>query len=181
MRLQSNLYLIGLMGAGKTTAGRKLARLLCCEFIDTDHALEKRTGVSINHIFEVEGEHGFRERETKLLAEIAQNRNAGAVVSTGGGIILRESNRAMMRKSGTVVYLRASPELLWSRLKGSKKGGQARPLLNAPEPKSVIEQLLHERDPLYTAEADFIVDVRAESPDRMANRICTLLQKDENG
>ena len=64
MRLQSNLYLIGLMGAGKTTAGRKLARLLCCEFIDTDHALEKRTGVSINHIFEVEGEHGFRERET---------------------------------------------------------------------------------------------------------------------
>ena len=85
----------------------------------------------------------------------------------------------MMRKSGTVVYLRASPELLWSRLKGSKKGSQARPLLSAPEPKSVIEQLLHERDPLYTAEADFIVDVRAESPDRMANRIRALLQKDE--
>ena len=163
------------MGAGKTTVGRKLAGLLGCDFIDTDHALEEKTGVSVSHIFEVEGEQGFRKRESRLLAEIgrAGHADAGAVVATGGGIILKESNRRVMRKSGTVVYLRATPELLWSRLKNC----QSRPLLNASEPRNTIAELLEARAPLYTAEADFIVDARAESAVKMAAKIQALLQE----
>ncbi len=169
------------MGAGKTTIGRQLADLLHYPFIDTDHALEKRTGVSISHIFEIEGEHGFREREAKLLAELGDPRHeqsrqpsGGAVIATGGGIILRESNRQVMRKSGKVIYLRASAQLLWSRLQGNR----ARPLLNAPDPQSKITELLEARGPLYTAEADFIVDVGAEPASKMARRLQTLLQPD---
>ena len=163
------------MGAGKTTVGRKLAGLLGCDFIDTDHALEEKTGVSVSHIFEVEGEQGFRARESRLLAEIgrAGHAGAGAVVATGGGIILKESNRKVMRKSGTVVYLRATPELLWSRLKNC----QSRPLLSAAEPRNTIAELLEARGPLYTAEADFIVDARAESAVKMAAKIHALLQQ----
>ena len=175
--MQSNIYLIGPMGAGKTTVGRKLAGLLGCDFIDTDHALEEKTGVSVSHIFEVEGEQGFRARESRLLAEIGRaghaGTRAGAVVATGGGIILKESNRKVMRKSGTVVYLRATPELLWSRLKNC----QSRPLLSAAEPRNTIAELLEARGPLYTAEADFIVDARAESAVKMAAKIHALLQQ----
>ena len=179
--MQTNVYLIGLMGAGKTTVGRKLARLLRCDFIDTDHALEERTGVSVSHIFEIEGERGFREREAKLLAEVSmRERAAGAVIATGGGVVLTESNRRVMRRSGTVVYLRASAELLWERLKGS----QTRPLLSAPDPKSKIAQLLEARAPLYTAQADFIVDVGAdagaESAVKLANKIDDLLRHEHD-
>lgn len=171
--MQSNIYLIGPMGAGKTTVGRKLARLLECDFIDTDHALEQRTGVSVSHIFEIEGEQGFRARESRLLAEIgrAENPGGGAVVATGGGIILKESNRRVMQKSGTVVYLRASSELLWARLKNC----QSRPLLSASDPRNTIIQLLEARGPLYTAEANFTVDARAESAAKMAAKIHALL------
>ncbi len=165
------------MGAGKTTVGRKLARLLHCDFIDTDHALEERTGVSVSHIFEVEGEQGFREREARLLAEIGEaggGGGSGAVVATGGGVILSESNRRVMR-GGTVVYLRASPELLWERLKDC----QNRPLLSAPDPRSTITRLLEARGPLYAAEADFTVaiEARAESATGMAAKIHALLRE----
>ncbi len=163
------------MGAGKTTVGRKLAGLLGCDFIDTDHELEKRTGVSVSHIFELEGEHGFRGRESRLLAEIGRVENSdaggGVVVATGGGIILREDNRQVMRRTGTVVYLRASPELLWDRLKSS----QSRPLLGATDPKSTITKLLEQRGPLYVAEADITVDACAESAVKMATKVHTLL------
>lgn len=162
------------MGAGKTTVGRKLAGLLCYEFIDTDQALEARTGVSISHIFEIEGETGFREREAKVLAEVGAK--TASVVSTGGGIVLRASNRTVMRNSGTVIYLRASAELLWSRLKDS----HPRPLLNVPDPKSKIAQLLEARAPLYTAEADFVVDVCATSTAKIAREIHALLRPHEN-
>ena len=181
--MQGNIYLIGPMGAGKTTVGRKLAYLLCCDFIDTDEALEKKTGVSVSHIFEIEGEQGFRERESRLLAEIGADAtgantgsNIGAVVATGGGIILRESNRQVMRKSGTVVYLRASPELLWERLQKS----QSRPLLSVPDPKSTITELLEVRGPLYTAEADFTIESLAEPAAGMAAKIFTLLWPDDH-
>ena len=168
------------MGAGKTTVGRKLARLLSCDFIDTDHALEKRTGVSVSHIFELEGEHGFRERESRVLAEISQIQNGGAVVATGGGIILREGNRRVMHKTGTVVYLRATPELLWQRL---NKNCQSRPLLNAPEPQTALTQLLEARAPLYAAEADITVDACAEHAVKIATKIQVLLHESgyENG
>ena len=187
--MQGNVYLIGPMGAGKTTVGRRLARLLGCDFIDTDQVLEKRTGVSVSHIFEVEGEQGFREREARLLEEIGRatgreidrainrsdNPGPGAVVATGGGIILKEANRRVMRQSGTVVYLRASPELLWARLKNCR----SRPLLSASDPRSTITELLEARGPLYGAEADFTVDARAESAAKMAAKIHALLRRDE--
>jgi len=177
MRIHTHIYLIGLMGAGKTTVGRRLARLLSRPFIDTDQALEKRTGVSVSHIFEIEGEHGFREREANLLAEVSRapgGGGRGAVIATGGGIVLRESNRHLMRR-GLVIYLRAPLELLCERLQGC----QTRPLLSAPDPQSKIAQLLEERGPLYTAEAHLIVDVGGGPAARTAGRIYDLLQRDE--
>lgn len=162
------------MGAGKTSVGRGVARLLHCELIDTDHALKERTGVSIDHIFSIEGEQGFRKRETKLLAEIC-TQHLGTlepvVVATGGGLILNETNRAAMTQSGTVVYLRATVDLLWSRLTNS----HFRPLLDVPEPKVKLAALLEQREALYTATADFIVDVDNKTKFNVANHIHALL------
>ena len=154
------------MGAGKTTVGRKLARMLHLEFFDTDQLLEERTGVSINHIFEIEGETGFRDRESKLLIEVSAG--PGAVISTGGGIILRPENRKVMRKTGRVVYLRASIQILWQRLKDC----QTRPLLQSPNPQAKIQELLRERDPVYTEEADHIIDVSGDSAYKTAQKVC---------
>ncbi len=167
--MQSNVYLIGLMGAGKTTIGRKLAKLLFLDFIDTDQLLEERTGVSISHIFEIEGESGFRDRESKLLAEISSGRPA--VISTGGGIILRPENRRIIRKHGRVIYLRASLNVLWKRLKHC----QSRPLLQTADPKARLTQLLTERDPLYADEADIIVEVGFGSASRITRKIHQLI------
>ena len=161
------------MGAGKTTIGRGLARLLRWDFVDTDHALEARTGVSVSHIFEIEGEEGFRAREAKILAEIGDACNAkNQVVATGGGIILREDNRRIMRKSGTVIYLQADPELLWRRLQDCN----SRPLLPNENRRDAMLQMLREREKLYAAEADFTVDAGAEPAGVMAEWIYQMLQ-----
>jgi len=172
--MRNHIYLIGLMGAGKTTVGRRLAKLLGCGFIDTDQALEARTGVSVSYIFEIEGEAGFREREAQLLAEVSGGGGnaGGAVIATGGGIILRAENRRVMRARGRVVYLRAPLQLLRTRLQNCA----TRPLLSAPDWPSKIAQLLAERGPLYAAEADYIVDVGDEPAMRMATRIHDLLR-----
>jgi shikimate kinase len=170
-RLQGNVYLIGLMGAGKTTVGRKLSKLLLLDFIDTDQLLEQRTGVSISHIFEIEGEAGFRDRESRLLAEISEGRQA--VVSTGGGVILRPENRQKMRKYGQVVYLQAPLSILWNRLKEC----QTRPLLQTEDPKTTLAKLMAQRDPLYAAEADLIVEVNSDSASKTARKIHQLLLK----
>ena len=163
--MQDNVYLIGLMGAGKTTVGRRLARLLKFDFIDTDQLLEEKTGVTIGHIFEIEGEEGFRERESRLLAEISDN--VSTVISTGGGMILREDNRKLMRKSGQVVYLKAGLEVLWKRLKDC----QNRPLLSTENPRQTITDLLNERDPLYQNEADLVIQVNSDSAQKTAMKI----------
>lgn len=163
--MQGNIYLVGLMGVGKTTVGKKLAKLLLLDFFDTDQLVEQRTGVSINHIFEVEGETGFRDREAKLLAEISDGRQA--VIATGGGIILRSENRRVMRKQGQVIYLRASIDILWKRLEGC----QARPLLQQPDPKAELTRIMLERGPLYADEADFIVEVDAAIANESARKI----------
>lgn len=168
--MRNHIYLIGLMGAGKTTVGRRLAKLLNCAFIDTDQALEARTGVSVSYIFEIEGETGFRAREAQMLAEVSGG--GGAVIATGGGIILRAENRRVMRERGRVIYLRASLQLLRARLQNCA----TRPLLSAPDWPSKIAQLLAERGPLYAAEADHIVDVGDEPAMRMATRIHDLLR-----
>jgi shikimate kinase len=167
--LQGNIYLIGLMGAGKTTVGRKLAGIASLDFIDSDQLLESRMGVSISHIFEIEGEAGFRLRESKLFDEISSG--SGAVVSTGGGLVLDENNRRLMINSGEVVYLRASLDILWKRLRNCS----TRPLLKTANPKRNLQDLIEDRDPIYTNLANQIIDVNSGSPNKTAIRICQAL------
>lgn len=166
-----NIFLIGLMGSGKTTIGRKLAYRLRGEFVDTDYALEQRSGVSIGRIFDVEGEIGFRQRETKLLKELTQS--PGHVISTGGGIVLAQENRDYLQQNGVCVYLKASFPVLWSRLKDCKK----RPLLQKENPDVVIKQLLIERAPLYESIADITVKADQRSANSTVNKIMTLLKQ----
>ena len=167
--VMENIYLIGLPGSGKTTVGRCLARFLYLDFIDTDQLIEERTGVSISHIFEIEGESGFRRRETRLLEEVSDRTQT--VISTGGGIILSDTNRQIMRQHGQVVYLRASTEILWFRLKNC----QNRPLLQTAGPRARIAELMKEREPLYIAQADLIVEVTSDTANRTARKIAQLI------
>lgn len=159
------------MGSGKTTVGRKLSNLLDFDFVDIDQALIARTGVTISHIFELEGEEGFREREARLLKEVSEQRNV--VVSTGGGIVTREENLATMHKRGTIVFLDVPFRVLWHRLKGC----QNRPLLQVDDPRRKIEQLIEERTPLYLAAADIHLKVSSDSANRTAKRIQRKLQQ----
>ena len=151
-KFPENIYLVGLMGAGKTTIGRFLARRLDWLFIDTDREIERRTGVSIPTIFEIEGEEGFRKRESQVIAEIS-GKNAG-VVATGGGSVLREENRVAMRASGFVVYLNVPPQTLWERTRHDKH----RPLLQVDDPLSKLSRLFITRDPLYRDVADLVIN-----------------------
>lgn len=149
--------MVGLMGAGKTTIGRLLAKQLRKTFIDSDHELESRTGASIPLIFELEGEDGFRDREETLLNELTQHSNI--VLATGGGAILRENNRLHLRQRGLVVYLKADVNELLQRTRYDKN----RPLLDTPDPKAKLEKLSLERDPLYREVADVIFDSSHQS------------------
>ena len=147
-----NIYLVGLMGAGKTTIGRSLAKRLGSPFVDTDKEIESRTGVSIPTIFEIEGEDGFRKRESQVIADISKKN--GFVVATGGGGILREENRENMRASGFVIYLNVSPQILWERTCHDKN----RPLLQVADPLLKLNQLFTARDPLYRDVANLVVE-----------------------
>ncbi len=139
-------------GAGKTTVGRQLARRLHRSFIDADHEIEARTGVRIPLIFDIEGEQGFRDREAKVIAELATESNL--VVATGGGAVLRPENRAAIKQGGTVIYLHAVPRLLFERTRLDPN----RPLLQVADPMGKIEELFAQRDPLYREVADIIVN-----------------------
>ncbi len=141
--LPAALFLVGMMGAGKTTVGRRLARRLERPFVDADRELEARLGVPIPTIFELEGEAGFRRREAAIIDELSLR--APIVLATGGGAVLDPANRARLRERGRVVYLRASVGDLWHRLRRDK----VRPLLRAPDPRARIEELVRLRDPLY--------------------------------
>lgn len=151
MKPDVNLYLIGMMGAGKTTIGRQLARRLSKRFVDLDHELERRTGVRIPVIFEIEGEPGFRRRESQVLGELASE--SGLVVATGGGVVLDPDNRACLARSGLVIYLNVPPEVLFDRTRHDRN----RPLLQVADPRARIEQLHAQRDPLYRQVADLVV------------------------
>jgi len=164
-RSGNNIVLVGLMGAGKSTVGRELASVLGFSFIDTDDELEHRMGVSISTIFDVEGEDGFRIRETKVIADMEDQKNA--VISTGGGAVLRKENRDCLKNCGTVVYLSATVETLYNRTKNSKK----RPLLQGMEAKKTITQLLSDRNDLYMEVADIVVETGNHTPKEMAKTI----------
>jgi len=146
-----NVYLVGLMGAGKTTVGKALARHLGYRFLDSDHEVEVRTGVSLATIFEIEGEDGFRKREGQVIAELADLKRH--VVATGGGSVLRPENRLVLRASGTVVYLDVPLNTLYERTRHDRK----RPLLQVKDPRQKLRDLLAERDPLYREVADLTV------------------------
>ena len=146
--VSGNIFLVGPMGAGKSTVGRQLAKSLGRDFYDSDKEIEKRTGVSISWIFEMEGEAGFRAREQKVIDDLTRLKDI--VLATGGGAILSDENRRALRSRGNVVYLSASAEQLFRRTSKDK----TRPLLQTEDPKEKITLLLEERDPLYKNVAD---------------------------
>ena len=147
-----NLFLIGMMGAGKTTVGRLLARRLRLRFFDSDHEIERRCGVKVPTIFDIEGESGFRLRESQTLAELTSLDEI--VLATGGGAVLAEENRRCLAGRGTVVYLCARPEDLYERVRQDRN----RPLLATADPLARLRELYAERDPLYRAVADVVID-----------------------
>lgn len=140
------------MGAGKTTVGRQLARRLARRFVDSDHEIETRTGVRIPVIFEIEGEAGFRQRESRVIADLAAE--SGLVVATGGGAVLDPENRAHLRQSGLVVYLCVPPTVLFERTRHD----QNRPLLKVADPLARLQALYDQRDPLYREVADLVIE-----------------------
>ena len=160
-----NLYLVGMMGAGKTTVGRLLARRLRLRFIDSDEEIERRCGVRIPLIFEIEGEAGFRAREAQVLAELTTLE--GVVLGTGGGAVLLEENRRQLAATGTVVYLRARPEDLYERVRHDRN----RPLLATGDPLARLRALFAERDPLYRAVADLTVDTGRQGVNALARQL----------
>lgn len=147
-----NLYLVGLMGSGKTTIGRALARRLGRRFIDSDHEIERRTGVRIPVIFEMEGEDGFRKREVQVIDELSHSESI--VMATGGGAILDPANRAAMASTGWVIYLDVPTHLLLERTRHDTN----RPLLQVADPRAKLEGLREQRDHLYREIANLIVD-----------------------
>ena len=166
-----NIFLVGMMGAGKTTLGKALAQRTGLEFVDTDRVLVERCGVPVATIFEIEGEDGFRRRESGVLADLARRR--GCVVATGGGAILAEENRRVMRSAGTVIYLRARIESLWERTRHDS----SRPLLKTPDPRGTLARLLEERDPLYREAAHLIVETGSQSAATLVNRVMAALRQ----
>lgn len=152
MNTRNNIFLVGMPGAGKTTVGRQLARRMQRRFVDADHEIEARTGVRIPVIFDIEGEQGFRDRESKVISELAEQ--ADQVIATGGGAILRPENRAALRRGGTVIYLNATPQLLYERTRLDPN----RPLLQVEDPRQKLVDLFNQRDPLYREVADIIVN-----------------------
>ncbi|MGE0357114.1 MAG: shikimate kinase [Burkholderiales bacterium] len=167
------VFLVGMMGAGKSTVGKALARRLGREFLDCDREIVERTGVPIATIFEIEGESGFRNRESAMLAELAGRR--GAVVATGGGAVLAAENRRLMRESGTVVYLHAAVDHLHERTRRDA----ARPLLARSDRRATLAALLEERDPLYREAAHLVVESGSPSAASLAGRIAEALEARE--
>ncbi len=159
-----------MMGAGKTTVGRLLARRLKRSFFDTDEEIERRCGVRIPVIFDIEGEAGFRARETQIIAELCALDNA--VLATGGGAVLAEENRRIIAARGIVVYLHARPPHLWQRVRHDRN----RPLLAAAEPQKKLDTLYAERDPLYREVADLVVDTGKQSVQTLAKDLLARLE-----
>lgn len=168
-----NIYLIGPMGAGKTTIGKLLASEMKLAMVDTDQEIEKKAGASISWIFDVEGEAGFRQREARALQEISCQQPK-KVVATGGGIVLSEDNRLILKSTGICVYLLANPDYLLARIGKDKK----RPLLLAPEgAESVLHRIVQERDPLYREVAVLVVQTNARPPKQLAKDIAKKIRQ----
>ncbi len=170
-----SVFLVGPMGAGKTTIGRQLAKALRLEFVDSDHEIEARTGATIPLIFDVEGEAGFRQRESTVIDDLTRRRNM--VVATGGGAVLREENRACLSQRGIVVYLCAPADYLYMRTARDKN----RPLLQTDDPMARIVELLEMRDPLYRDVADIVYDTSRDGVRIIVRNLVGLIRRVERG
>ena len=170
MAEKRNIFLVGPMGAGKSTIGRQLAQLLNMDFVDSDAEIEQRAGADISWIFDVEGEAGFRKREERILNELTQRQ--GVVLSTGGGAVLSKENRNHLSARGTVIYLETTVEKQYQRTQRDKK----RPLLqDVADPRQVLEDLAKIRNPLYAEIADITLPTDDQSAKTMATQIIELL------
>lgn len=168
--MAENVFLVGLMGSGKTTVGRALARRLNKRFIDSDHEIEARTGVSIPLIFEIEGEASFRQRESEVIRDLTALKDI--VLATGGGAILRPENRAYLKTRGTVIYLHASVASILHRTSHDKN----RPLLQTGDPRQTIERLSKEREPYYLEVADYVVETGRPNVQLLVQTIVSQLE-----
>ena len=161
-----NIVLVGPMGSGKTTIGRRLAQELNRDFFDTDHEIIDKTGVTIDHIFDIEGEEGFRERESEILKNLCQMSNI--ILATGGGIVVLPKNRKILKNVGLVVYLSSSIDQLLRRTAKSK----IRPLLeNSTDREKTITELVEARDVYYREVASFVVDTTGKKLREVTNII----------
>ncbi|MDQ7050224.1 MAG: shikimate kinase AroK [Enterobacterales bacterium] len=168
MKGKRNIFLVGPMGAGKTTIGKQLAQLLHLEFIDSDQEIEARTGAPIDWIFDIEGEEGFRQREKEIIEELSQRQ--GIVLATGGGAVVAPENRKYLAGRGIVVYLETSIEQQLERTRKDKR----RPLLrNSKDPESTLVALHKEREAQYREIADVIVATNENSIKSVANKIAS--------
>ena len=174
MKIKNNIFLVGLMGSGKTTIGKLIAKKLRYKFIDTDLLMEEKTGVKVPLIFEYEGEEGFRKRETKILSEVLLSDNI--VLATGGGIVLSDNNRQQLKERGNVIYLNAEINELAKRLSNDK----TRPLLQNTDIKEKLKELMGHRSFLYESIADSIIQTKNKRAPDIANEIITNLGLDEN-
>jgi len=163
--MPSNIFLVGPMGAGKTTVGKKLAEQRGQRFIDSDHEIEARTGVDIPYIFEKEGEAGFRKRESCVIADLATYNDI--VLATGGGAVLLPENRQALKARGFVVYLHASVAQQFTRVERSDN----RPLLAHGDRRETLARLFAERDPLYREVADLVLDTDGKNAKQLAKDI----------
>ncbi|MEG2828948.1 MAG: shikimate kinase AroK [Edwardsiella sp. (in: enterobacteria)] len=170
MAEKRNIFLVGPMGAGKSTIGRQLAQQLNMEFFDSDQEIERRTGADVSWVFDVEGEEGFRDREEKVINELTEKQ--GIVLATGGGSVKSRETRNRLSARGLVVYLETTIEKQLARTQRDKK----RPLLQVDTPREVLEQLAQERNPLYEEIADVTIRTDEQSAKVVANQIIHLLE-----
>ncbi|MCS5710034.1 shikimate kinase AroK [Candidatus Berkiella aquae] len=173
MKRSVNLFLVGPMGAGKSTIGKQLAKELKLEFYDADQEIEARSGADIAWIFDVEGEDGFRKREAQVIDELSQLQ--GIVLATGGGAVLNADNRNRLAARGTVVYLFTTVEQQMRRTARDKR----RPLLHTETPESTLRDLMGFRDPLYREVADVVVNTDGRTVRSVAAEVIKMLERDQ--
>jgi shikimate kinase len=169
-----NIVLIGYRGSGKSAVGRALAQRLGWPFVDTDSVIERQAGSTIREIFAAQGEAVFRDLEATAIAQVAA-RDA-QVIGAGGGAILRETNVAALRRNAKVVWLTASPEVLWSRIQSDSTTAASRPNLTSSGGLEEVRQVLEQRTPLYESAADLVIDAGVLKPEELAQRIARELQ-----
>ncbi|MBN2865261.1 MAG: shikimate kinase AroK [Thiotrichales bacterium] len=170
---KESIFLVGPMGAGKSTVGRMLSERLQYEFVDSDHVIEERTGASIPMIFDIEGESGFRDREESVIDDLTQRPQI--VLATGGGVVEREENRKHLRSRGFVVYLKSPVESLIQRTKHDRN----RPLLQNANPAKVLRELMTQREPWYIEMADLVVETQQVPVHRVVKQIIDQLHEEQ--